>query len=466
MHLLRYRLELFQSTGATTFAQYLLGTRSIATSDPANMEAILSTSFDDYGLGLRSPAFHPLLGSHGIFTQDGQAWKASRKTLRPVFSTTSSEEDGNFMAVKRCVEELAASIRQSGSDSRQRGKWTVDLQPLFFKLTFDTTLFLLFGEKVGSAADWRGVKDQESAFSRAFKTAQDYLAHRGRLGSYYWLLNDKAFREACRTCHQFVDEAVDKALRSIEDEKRDSSSYVLIDALAQKTQDRNVLRDQTLNVLLAGRDTTGCCLAWTFRLLARHRDTFNRLRNEVESVCALGVEATPLTRAQLLRDMPYLKMVIKEVLRLYPSVPANTRDAVRDTVLPTGGGPDGQQPVLVHAGERVGYSVYAMHRRKDIYGEDADLFRPERWSEQHLQSVGWAYLPFNGGPRICLGQEFALLEVYYTVARLIQLFPDMETPLGDAYMPEGEERQALTLVVSPADGCRVTMRERSAVVTR
>lgn len=147
------------------------------------------------------------------------------------------------------------------------------------------------------------------------------------------------------------------------------------------------------------------------------------------------------------------------VLRLYPSVPVNTREAIRDTVLPVGGGPDGQQPLLVHAGERVGYSVYAMHRRQDVYGPDANLFRPERWLESSLENLSWAYLPFNGGPRICLGQEFALLEVYYTVVRLIQLFPDMETPLGDVHVPVGEERQVLTLVVSPADGCRVTVRE-------
>lgn len=96
------------------------------------------------------------------------------------------------------------------------------------------------------------------------------------------------------------------------------------------------------------------------------------------------------------------------MLRLYPSVPVNSREVVRTTILPVGGGPDGKAPLLVQPGEAVGYCVYAMHRRKDIYGEDAEEFRPERWEDGGLKDVGWAYLPFNGGPRLCLGREYFL----------------------------------------------------------
>jgi len=79
---------------------------------------------------------------------------------------------------------------------------------------------------------------------------------------------------------------------------------------------------------------------------------------------------------------------------------------VKLTTLPTGGGEDGKSPILVRRGEAVGYCVYAMHRRKDIYGPDAEQFRPERWEEEELKDIGWAYLPFNGGPRICLGRTY------------------------------------------------------------
>ena len=86
----------------------------------------------------------------------------------------------------------------------------------------------------------------------------------------------------------------------------------------------------------------------------------------------------------------------------------NTRTSIRDTVLPTGGGPDRQSPIFVPGGTSVAFSVYSLHRRPDLFGMDAEIFRPERWDENlpiysdpKLRS--WGYLPFHGGPRACLG---------------------------------------------------------------
>ena len=106
--------------------------------------------------------------------------------------------------------------------------------------------------------------------------------------------------------------------------------------------------------------------------------------------------------------MKYLRAVLNESLRLYPVVPENDREAEVDTVLPVGGGEDGKSPVFVKKGQLVHWSLYTMHRRKDLYGEDAELFKPERWLDEGGKKglrVGWEFLPFNGGPRICIGRR-------------------------------------------------------------
>lgn len=103
-----------------------------------------------------------------------------------------------------------------------------------------------------------------------------------------------------------------------------------------------------------------------------------------------------------------------KALRLYPSVPAKTRTAVNDTVLPTGGGPDRKSPILITKGSAIAYSVYSIHRRPDLYGLDAEIFRPERWEEDmplnhDTTNSKWGYLSFNGGPRVCIGSKHSCL---------------------------------------------------------
>ncbi|CAN9124789.1 unnamed protein product [Alternaria alternata] len=447
--ILQFFLDVVESSGPT-HEQQLLGARGINTVEPRNIEEVLSAQFEDFSLGLRPKHFAPLMGS-GIFTQDGAAWRHSRALLRPQFTSNRYQ---NFEEMKKSVESLTDQISPNS---------VVDLQPLFFRLTFDTTTFLLFGKTLSSLQS-SDIAGKESEFAAAFNLGQDYLSHRGRLGDLYWLANTPEFWRACKTSHRFVDDAIQDALDNADKsepektEDEDKKSYVFIDALIQETRDKKELRDQCLNVLLAGRDTTACCLSWTLRLLARHPQVLERLRKEIDEVVGLGEDASQPTRVDL-KKMRYLDLVLKEVLRLYPSVPVNSRAALKTTTLPVGGGPDGQSPILVRKGEAVGYCVYAMHRRTDIYGEDALDFRPERWEDGTLlHDVGYGYLPFNGGPRVCLGQEFALLEAGYTVARLVQKFPFLTVPQDDPVVAVGKEKQILTLVVASGDGCRVHMR--------
>ena len=157
-------------------------------------------------------------------------------------------------------------------------------------------------------------------------------------------------------------------------------------------------------------------------------------------------------------------------------MPINTRFCKKTTTLPLGGGVDGRSPILVREGMPVAYSVYHMQRRKDLYGSDAGSFRPERWAGSELSDIKWGYLPFNGGPRLCLGsklcvadsfiksksndgrlEDFGLMLASYGIVRMIQAFSKIELAPGEIWEEPGAERQNLTLTLSNADGCKVLL---------
>jgi cytochrome P450 len=203
---LAFFLKVINESG-NTFEQKLLNARGIDTTDPENIETVLSKDFADYGLGLRAVHFYPLMGN-GIFTQDGVQWKHSRDLLRPQFLSNRAQ---NLDQLKKSVQELIACIPADG---------TLDLQPLFFRLTFDTTMFLLFGRSMSSLSS-KDIAGKESEFANAFNVGQDYLAKRGRVGDFYWLYNGKTFKKACEITHRFMDDAVRQALeKSSESERR------------------------------------------------------------------------------------------------------------------------------------------------------------------------------------------------------------------------------------------------------
>ena len=134
---------------------------------------------------------------------------------------------------------------------------------------------------------------------------------------------------------------------------------------------------------------------------------------------------------------------------------------------------------MVRKGEAVTYTPYVMHRFKRLYGEDVDVFRPERWDPDvknpvNLKNIGYGYLPFNGGPRVCLGrkislnaslftqhllylEEFALLEAGYVVVRMLQEFRRFEMHIENKDVAVGAEKQEVTLVLASFDGCRIKM---------
>ncbi|KAL9593601.1 MAG: hypothetical protein Q9219_007475 [cf. Caloplaca sp. 3 TL-2023] len=417
------RIDILGSVGYTTF-------------DPENIEAALASRFDDFGLASRRGAMWPFLGE-GIFTQDGRPWKHSRELLRRPFLKTHYQ---NLEGFQEPVRNLLARLSSSPG--------VIDLQPLFFQYTLATTTALIFGQPVESSED-----GEQDGFASSFDYATWITTLRSRLTDFYWIYQPKRYQEACRNVRKFADGFVTKALSARLESKEEESAdrYAFIEDLYAKYKDKELVRDQLINILLAGRDTTACLLTWTLFLLIRHPKVFKRLKDEIQSVAENDAE---ITRSHIQR-MGYLRCVLNETLRLYPPVPINVRFANKTTWLPRGGGPDGRSPILVPKGLGLGFAPYYLHRRKDIYGEDAMEFRPERWEGPALAEIGWAYLPFHGGPRLCLGKDFALTEASYLIIRIIQEFPNIRLPPGDPVVPTGQEKQELTMFLKSAEGCKV-----------
>lgn len=203
----------------------------------------------DFGIGPRRAITFPMFGD-GILTQEGPDWKQSRDMLRPQLQHKQYE---NLEVFRVAVDDLVHGIRD--------GDGTIDLQPLFFRLTLDTTTAFLFGESVRSLIASEAIGERD--FATAFDTAQRWVTKRFRLLDLYWLVDGKEFRQACQDVHRFADRIVDRYLLSDRSAASGPGRYLVLDTVARSTTDRAALRGQVINLLAAGRDTTACLLSWT-----------------------------------------------------------------------------------------------------------------------------------------------------------------------------------------------------------
>ncbi len=194
---------------------------------------------------MRQGVFSPLLGIHDIFTQEGAAWKHFRELLRKQLVRTQYQNSDNF---RTHVDDLLARLPAT--------KGVVNLQPLFFKLTLDTTTALLLDLSVHSLKLNVTVDTKIKSFAENFDIAQGGLAKRFRIAPWHSLYNAAWFRLACSTVHQFVDNYI-QGRSLVKKRKTDTApSENFLDQLAKEASSHEMLRYQLLNILFAGRDTT------------------------------------------------------------------------------------------------------------------------------------------------------------------------------------------------------------------
>lgn len=241
-----------------------------------------------------------------------------------------------------------------------------------------------------------------------------------RLQSFYWLKSTRELKECIRILNDFTAKAMQEA---DENEKTEDKKYDYLSILRSRSNDPNEIREHVLGLLAAGRDTTAALLGWVFYCLIRNPHVFDKLRAIILE--AFGEERTGAENItfEKLKACRYLQHVMNETLRLHSIVPMNSRAAARDCTLPSGGGPDGTAPVFVAKDTEVRFSTHVMHRRHDLWGPNADEFVPERWETARPH---WSFVPFNAGPRRCIGQAFALTEAGYVIVRMLQRFDKIE----------------------------------------
>lgn len=439
-------LDEFKKLGAPESLNYnmelriLANVRVIMTADPENIKAILTQQFSDYGKGTRfHEEWQEFLGD-SIFTTDGRQWSDSRALIRPMFQR---ERVADLDLIEQHVQELFNLM--GPGDGRP-----IDARNLFFRFALDASTHFLFGHSAGS------LMNERTEFAQAFDEVQRVQALDGRAGPLRHFFSKKSFYAGLKTMDRFIEPWISEALNTSQEEldSKFSKKDTFLHALARRTRDRKVIRDQLVALLLAGRDTTSTTMSWMILELARKPAVVAKLRKEIADVVGSRGERPTYENT---KDMKYLTWIINETLRLYPVVPFNVRTSLTDTTLPRGGGPDGTQPIGIPKDTAIGYSTLIMQRRRDLYPAISEDFPydplewvPERWATwQPRQHGGWTFIPFNGGPRICIGQQFAMVEMAYVIIRLFTEY-DRVIDYGNDDVQLG-----ITITLAPHPGVKV-----------
>ncbi|KAH9477758.1 Cytochrome P450 monooxygenase 75 [Psilocybe cubensis] len=420
---------------------------SLITDEPEHVKAILATQFDSFHKGsvFYSQA-HSLLGE-GVFNSDGEMFH--RAMTRPFFTR---ERITDFD-----IYDRNWSISLKTAKARLNEGFSLDIQDLISRFTLDSATEFLFGGEVGSLS--AGIpyppghekanspvfyNHPSTSFVKAFTKGLSIVAERGNFGKEWALVefNSDQVTPLRQIIDDFTEPLLSKALhaRSNGTNLKTNEEVTLLEHLVKHTQDTKILKDELVNLLVAGRDTTMCLLTFAVYMLAEHPDIEKRLREEIYD----KVGATEAPTYEKMREMRYMKAFLNEVLRLYPPVPSNGRTTTKPVLLPAIR--PGEKPFYIPKDTTCIYAVINIHRRKDLWGPDGkfyplrtleyDLntlftaleFDPDRFLDdrvkKYLVANPYIFCPFNAGPRICLGQQFAYNEASFYLIRLLQNFTE------------------------------------------
>lgn len=370
---------------------------SVFVNHPDYIKHVLQENNRNYDKDAPSNRMLKTVLGEGLLTNDGASWLRQRRLIQPAFHRQRIAGFGALMVA-------ATSAMLDRWDARPDAAAPLDVSAEMMGLTLRVVGQALFGAEMGGDV---------AAVGSSFTTVNTFLTH-----SFYQpfaLLpgvparGKRGFVAARRELDQIVYRLIAERQRENAD-RGDLLSLLLQarDAETGETMSSQQAHDETLTLLLAGHETTAVALSWTFALLARHPEVAERLRAEVASALA----GRPPTIEDL-PALPYTRMVIDEALRLYPPAWAILRRAIGDDEL---------GPYHIPAHSNIFISPWAIHRHPAFW-DNPEAFDPDRFSP--ARSAGrphFAYLPFGGGPRQCIGNSFALTEAQLILATITQRY--------------------------------------------
>ncbi|XP_024965703.1 cytochrome P450 94A1-like [Cynara cardunculus var. scolymus] len=428
----------------------------IITANPANVEYMLKTNFDNYPKGTRFISLLQDFLGRGIFNSDGEAWRAQRKTASYEFNTRSLR---NFVMETATVElhTRFIPILETAADLDQ----VIDFQELLERYSFDNICKVAFNVDPGCLA---GDGNSGSEFMAAFEDAATLSSGRFmyafpglyKIKKLFNFGSESKLQKSISTVHKFAGHIIASRM---EGRAKNPDEDLLSRFMGISEYSPEFLRDVVISFILAGRDTTSSALAWFFWILSSHPKVEQKILDELKTIrLSSGKDRREFYSFDELRQMHYLHAAISEGLRLYPPVPVDTKACLKNDVMPDG--------TFVGEGWFVTYHTYAMGRMESVWGADCREFRPERWLEEEESGGGKVvYRPenpfkfpvFHGGPRICLGKEMAYTQMKLVAAAIIEKFKvEVVVTAEEKNPPE----HVLSLTMRMKDGLRVRVRKR------
>ncbi|MCF2505965.1 cytochrome P450 [Dyadobacter sp. CY107] len=381
----------FETCGDTF--QMKLFREFVVSRDPVFFRHVLQQHNRNFKKGSSSKMLRPVLGN-GLVTSDGDFWLRQRRLVQPAFHRERLQELFLAMGVLTAsfLDEMEAF----------RGKDAVDIDVKMMSITSDIALKTLFGNMT--------TEDKARIYQQVSRT-QKYLVTRVRKPYRLPIMaingENRRFETDLAYFNKLVFEFIHQ--RRVSGEKPNDLLQLLLDSIDEETGEQmndQQIRDEAITMFAAGHETSATGLSWLLLELSKQPEIVAKIRQES------AIFSNVPTFEQLMQ-MPYTRQVVEEGLRLYPPAWTMTRESIVDQEI---------EGFHVKTGTSVFLSVFELHRNPNLW-KDPLTFNPENFSPENAKErPKFNYLPFGAGPRICIGQQFAMMEMQLILAALIKRF--------------------------------------------